>query len=256
MSGSVAIVGAGPGAPDLITVRGARAIDSADVIVYDRLVDPDLLRLAKPHALLVYAGKTPGVASISQDDINAMLLHHARAGKRVVRLKGGDPFVFGRGGEEALACIAAGVTFEVIPGVSSALAAPAAAGIPVTHRGIAGSVYIASPTAGDGVDWEAAARADTVVVLMAVERLRACADALQRHGVAGDTPAAMIEDATLPTQRVIRASLAQIAEEAARAAVRPPALFIVGETVALGDVLQSSDISSPAVATPGAATRA
>ena len=147
MTGKVVLVGAGPGDPGLLTLRGAEALRSANVVVYDRLVSGEVLDLAPPRAERVYAGKAPGQAAIDQDSINQLLVERAREDKRVVRLKGGDPFVFGRGGEEALACARAGVAFEVVPGVSSAVAAPAFAGIPVTHRGVAASVAIVTASA-------------------------------------------------------------------------------------------------------------
>src|SRR5439155_3892253 len=173
-AGRVFLVGAGPGDPMLITVRGAAALRMADVVVYDRLASPALLELAPPHAERIYAGKEPGIPAMSQREIDALLVERARRGRTVVRLKGGDPFVFGRGAEEALACARADVTCEVVPGVTSALAAPGAAGIPVTHRGLAHSftVVTASAAHGDEVDLARAARgADTLVVLMAAGRL-------------------------------------------------------------------------------------
>ena len=183
--GTVSLVGAGPGDPKLITVRGAEALGSADVVVYDRLVSPSLLELAPPHAERIYVGKEPGRATTPQEDIDALLVERALGGATVVRLKGGDPFVFGRGGEEALACARAGVPFEVVPGVSSAIAAPAAVGIPVTHRGVARSfaVVTASTAHGDGVRLDRVATAtDTLVLLMAAGTLeRTCAEIGRAH---------------------------------------------------------------------------
>ncbi len=174
MSGRVILVGAGPGDPKLITVRGAEALATADVVVFDRLVSPELLTLAREDAERVYVGKEPGRSATPQEEISASLVAHARRGRLVVRLKGGDPFVFGRGGEEALACARAGIAFEVVPGVSSAVAAPAFAGIPVTHRGLAQSfaVVTGSTAHGDTVDLARVATAtDTLVVLMAAGKL-------------------------------------------------------------------------------------
>jgi uroporphyrin-III C-methyltransferase len=186
VTGRVYLVGAGPGDPDLITVRGAEVLRAADVVVYDRLASPLLLDLAPEDAERVYAGKEPGRAALPQDAINRLLVERARNGKAVVRLKGGDPFVFGRGGEEALACASAGVPFQVVPGVTSAVAAPALAGLPVTHRGLAPSFagVTASTAHGDGVDLARLATAvDTLVVLMAAGRLEeTCRD----HPVGGD----------------------------------------------------------------------
>jgi uroporphyrinogen III methyltransferase/synthase len=232
----VYLVGAGPGDPGLLTLRGAELLRQADVVVYDRLVSGELLDLAPRWAELVYAGKAPAQAPIDQDSINELLVDRAREGKVVVRLKGGDPFVFGRGGEEALACVAAGVPFEVVPGVTSAVAAPAFAGIPVTHRGIATSVAIvtASATAGAAVDLEPAARsADTLVVLMAAGRLDAVCASLIRSGRPESEPAALIQWATTKRQRTLTAALAEIPELAREAKMTAPATLVVGKVVEL-----------------------
>ncbi|MFN2614524.1 MAG: uroporphyrinogen-III C-methyltransferase [Actinomycetota bacterium] len=220
--GSVALVGAGPGDPGLITVRGLELLRAADVVVYDRLGASSLIGFARSDVELIDVGKRPREHVRTQTQINRLLVQRARAGKAVVRLKGGDPFVFGRGGEEAEALHHARIPFEIVPGVSSAIAGPAAAGIPVTHRDAAASVAIATAHAarggaGDALDWEALARADTVVLLMGVERLGDAAASLIENGKLPSTPAAVIADATLPSQRVVTAPLSRIASVAARA---------------------------------------
>jgi uroporphyrin-III C-methyltransferase/precorrin-2 dehydrogenase/sirohydrochlorin ferrochelatase len=239
--GRVVLVGAGPGDPELVTARGLKVLRRADVVVYDRLVSPALVDEAPAHADLVFVGKAPGRACVSQEGINDLLVHEAMRGRTVVRLKGGDPFVFGRGSEEMLACVKAGVHVEVVPGVSSVLGATAAAGIPVTARGIAGSfaVVTAHRAGDDEHDWRALARVDTLVILMGVERLETIADALLAAARAPDTPVAIVENGTLPGQRVVEGTLATIAARAAAADIRPPALIVVGDTVALRSTLQA-----------------
>lgn len=244
--GSVALVGAGPGDPGLITLRGLAALRGGDVIVYDRLVSPALLEYARPDAERIYAGKAPRRHAMSQAQINRTLVSRARAGRSVVRLKGGDPFVFGRGGEEAEALARAGIPFEVVPGVTSATAGPAAAGIPVTHRDAAASLAIATAheapgKAGERVDWEALARADTLVLMMGVERLAEAARALIAAGKPRATPTAIVQDATLPSQRTVVAPLGRLAAAARRAGIRPPAIAVVGDVVRLREVLGGWD---------------
>ncbi|MGO8871978.1 MAG: uroporphyrinogen-III C-methyltransferase [Acidimicrobiales bacterium] len=213
---TVALVGAGPGDPGLLTVRGAELLGRAEVVVHDRLVARDLLDMAPADAELVDVGKAPG-APVSQSEINALLVAHGRAGRRVVRLKGGDPFVLGRGGEEAEALRRAGVDFEVVPGVSSAFAAPAAAGIPVTHRGLATSVSVVTGTVGDrsapgGVDWDALGRAGgTLVILMGMAERARIAEALIASGRDGATPVAVVHWGTTSRQQVVRTTLAGLA---------------------------------------------
>jgi uroporphyrinogen III methyltransferase / synthase len=243
--GTVYLVGGGPGDPGLITVRGLAALRSADVVVYDRLVAPALLEMA-PRAERVFAGKAARKHAMTQSSINRLLVARARRGQTVVRLKGGDPFVFGRGGEEAEALAAAGIPFEVVPGVTSAIAGPAAAGIPVTHRDAAASVAIATAheapgKAGSHLDWEALARADTTVLLMGVERLADVAGALIDAGKRASTPAAVIESATTPSQRTVTAPLSRIAVAARRAGIEPPAITVVGDVVGLRDVIGGWD---------------
>ncbi len=239
--GRVYLVGAGPGDPKLITARGLEVLRRADVVVYDRLVSPALLDEAPPEAELVYAGKAPGGHCMQQEGINALLVQEALAGKTVVRLKGGDPFVFGRGVEEALACAEAGVPWEVVPGVSSVVGVTARAAIPLTTRGYGGSFAVATAhRAEDGtdpLDWGALARMDTLVVLMGVERLAEVVARLRENGRAVETPIALVENGTLPSERVVAGTLADIVERASRARVRPPAVIVVGEVVRLRAVL-------------------
>nr|WP_304045877.1 uroporphyrinogen-III C-methyltransferase [Jatrophihabitans endophyticus] len=236
--GSVALVGGGPGAADLITVRGRRLVAEADVVVVDRLAPRDLLGTVADGVEVIDCGKSAHRHNLTQDQINAVLVDRARAGKRVVRLKGGDPFVFGRGGEEVLACAAAGVPVTVVPGLSSALAAPALAGIPLTHRGVSADFTVVSGhldpgrEAASGVDWPGlAAHGGTLVLLMAMDRLALIADALVVHGRAPSTPAAVVHRAGGPQQRVVRGTLDSIAAAAEAEAVGAPAVVVIGEVV-------------------------
>jgi uroporphyrin-III C-methyltransferase/precorrin-2 dehydrogenase/sirohydrochlorin ferrochelatase len=234
--GTVYLVGAGPGDPKLITVRGAEVLGVADVVVYDRLASPALLDLAPETSERIYAGKEPGRSAMRQPEIDALLIERALAGQRVVRLKGGDPFVFGRGGEEALACVRAGVAFEVVPGVSSAVAAPALAGIPVTHRGLAQSfaVVTGSTAHGEQVDLGRVATAtDTLVVLMAAGRLAATCAELIASGRRADEPAAIVQWAATPEQRTVVGTLERLPALAAAARFGPPATLVVGAVAEL-----------------------
>ncbi|MET7375359.1 uroporphyrinogen-III C-methyltransferase [Micromonospora arida] len=237
--GSVAVVGGGPGPDDLITVRGKGLLDAADVVVVDRLAPQGLLAGLRPDVLVVDAAKVPRGPSMAQEAINAALVSHARAGRRVVRLKGGDPYVFGRGHEEVQACVAAGVPVTVVPGVSSALAAPALAGVPVTHRGVAHDVTVVSGHLPPGhpdslVDWAALARArGTVVLLMAVDTIAKIASVLIEHGRAPETPVLAVQDAGQADQRSLPARLDEIGAVAAQEGVGPPAVFVLGPVVAL-----------------------
>lgn len=232
---TVFLVGAGPGDPGLLTRRGGELLATAEVVVHDRLANPALLDLAPPDALLVSVGKAPGNVEMDQDGINAVLVEHGVAGKRVVRLKGGDPFVFGRGGEEAEALAAAGVPFEVVPGITSAIAAPAYAGIPVTHRGLSTHVTVVTghedPAKGrTDVEWEALARAGgTLVILMGASRVGDVAARLVAGGLAPDTPVAAVRNGTRPDQHTVRATLATIAD----VGVRAPSAIVVGAVAAL-----------------------
>lgn len=252
--GKVYLVGAGPADPDLITVKGLRCLRIADVVVYDSLVSPQLLEEVRPRAECIYVGKRPGHHCMKQEQINALLIHYAQQGHIVVRLKGGDPFVFGRGGEEALALALAGIPFEIVPGVSSAIAVPAYAGIPVTHRHLASSVTIVTgheDTAhtASHVNWEALAKLDgTLVILMGVATLPHITERLREGGLHPDTPAAVIQEGTVPEQRVVTGTLETIADRAASAAITSPAVVVMGAVVTLHDALawyeaMRSDIS-------------
>ena len=235
MTGRVILVGAGPGDPELITVRGARALADADVVVYDRLVAPELLELA-PVAERIYVGKEPGRSATPQPEIERILIDRALAGEVVVRLKGGDPFVFGRGAEEVTACANADVAVEVIPGVTSAVAAPAAAGIPVTHRRVARSfaVVTGSTAHGEDVDLTPIATAtDTLVVLMVAGRLQRTCQELIAAGRAADEPAAIVQWAWTPEQRTVTGTLADLPTLAEAASLGPPATLVVGAVAAL-----------------------
>lgn len=238
----VFLVGAGPGDPELITVKALRCLRIADVVIYDRLVNPALLDEARPSAERIFVGKHPHYHAMRQEEINALLVAKARLGRRVVRLKGGDPFVFGRGGEEALALVEANIPFEVVPGISSALAVPAYAGIPVTHRDCASSVTIITGhecrKEGRGVQWEKfAALEGTLVILMGIEALASITGRLLGGGLAADTPAAVIQQGTVAEQRVVTGTLEQIAEKARQDGITSPAVTVIGAVVALGETL-------------------
>jgi uroporphyrin-III C-methyltransferase len=234
--GTVFLVGAGPGDPSLITVRGVEVLRTADVVIYDRLVQPALLDLTPPSAERIYAGKEPGRSAMTQPQVDELLVERALLGRTVVRLKGGDPFVFGRGGEEMLACARAGVPVEVVPGVSSAIAAPALAGIPVTHRGLAQSfaVVTGSTAHGDQVDLARVGTAtDTLVVLMAAGKLAQTCAELIASGRPADEPAAIIQWAATPEQRTVVGALGELPTLAAAASIGPPATLVVGQVVRL-----------------------
>lgn len=237
--GEVVLVGGGPGDPDLVTVGGLRALRAADVVLYDHLAPRASLDECRPDAELVDVGKLPRGAHTPQERINELLIEHARAGRRVVRFKGGDPFVLGRGWEELEACAAAGVPARVIPGVSSAVAGPALAGIPLTHRGLAQGFAVVSGHVGpehaaSTTDWDALARlSGTIVILMGVAHLDAICSGLIQRGKDPQTPAALIERASAPDQRVLRGTLASLPVVAAAAGARPPALVVLGDVVAL-----------------------
>ena len=240
--GTVTLVGGGLGDPGLLTVAGLEAVRTADVVVHDRLAPLDALRHARPDAVLVDVGKIPRGAFTPQERINEVIVEHALAGRDVVRLKGGDNFVFGRGGEEAEACAEAGVPVVVVPGVSSSIAAPALAGIPVTHRTLVQGFTVVSGHVPPGdprstLDWGAVARSNTtLVVLMGVATLGAIADTLVREGLPADTPAAVVADAGLPSMRSVRAPLAEIDAVAREAGLGAPAVAVIGAVAAL-DVL-------------------
>lgn len=241
--GMVYLVGAGPGDPDLITLKGLACLQKAEVIVYDRLSSTRLLSCAPPGTELIYAGKHPNRHALTQDEINRLLIEKARQGKTVVRLKGGDPFIFGRGGEEAEALAEAGIPFEVVPGVSSATAVPAYAGIPVTHRHCASTLAVVTgnedPSREDTrIAWDKLATgADTIVFLMGMANLEFIAGQLLAHGRSPDTPAAVIQWGTLPEQKTLVAPLKEIASRAKEAGLANPAVIVVGEVVSLREKL-------------------
>jgi len=237
--GRVFLVGAGPGDPKLLTLKAFEVLKAADVIIYDRLVNKVILEFASEKAEKIYVGKARGKHSYTQEKINELMIKAALEGKTVVRLKGGDPFLFGRGGEEAEALAEKGINFEVVPGVSSALAAPAYAGIPLTHRVYASSIAIVTGSqaedAGKPVQWEKLAGAvDTLVILMGLEPLQNISETLMRGGLSPDTPAAVIEWGTLKKQRVLIGKLSKIADEAYAKKFKPPAVIVVGEVANLG----------------------
>ncbi len=237
--GRVAIIGGGPGDPGLITVRGRQLLAEADVVLTDRLAPRVLLDELREDVEIIDASKIPYGRAMAQEHINAALISHARAGRFVARLKGGDPFVFGRGAEEVLACLRAGVPVTVVPGVTSAVAVPASAWIPVTHRGVAQDFHIVSVHVPPGdkrstVDWQLLGRGSgTLVLLMAVERIGAVATELQRHGRSPDTPVSVIADGTLPTQRTINSTLEQVESLVTKEGIRPPAIIVVGDVVSV-----------------------
>ncbi len=241
--GKVYLVGAGPGHPGLITIRATQVLAQADVVLYDRLVNPILLKYAKPAAEKVYAGKDRGSPGMPrQIAIHEKLIAFAREGKTVVRLKGGDPFVFGRGGEEALALKEAGIPWEVVSGVTSSIAAPAAANIPVSHRKIAPAFGVfagqeADDATGDGIPWAAAALMPTAIFLMGVERLPHITSQLIEHGRSPDTPIAAVSNGTLPHQKVVVGTLSDICSKAV--GLEPPAAIIVGEVVKIAESLNA-----------------
>lgn len=239
----VALVGGGPGDPGLITVRGRQLLAEADVVVADRLGPRELLAELAPDVTVIDAGKVPYRRQMTQEQINEALVSHASSGKFVVRLKGGDPFVFGRGGEEMLACLRAGVPVTVVPGVSSAVGVPTAAGLPVTHRGTAQDFHVLSVHVPPGderstLDWPALARADgTLVLLMSVERMGAVADALMKHGRPGNCPVSVIANGTMPTQRTIYSTLEGVEGRLADEGIQPPAVVVIGDVVSIASGL-------------------
>lgn len=237
LPGRVYLVGAGPGDPELLTLRGATLLAGADVVLYDNLVSARILELAAASAERIYVGKKAADHVLPQEEINALLVRHARAGHRVVRLKGGDPFIFGRGGEEIEALVDAGISFEVVPGVTAAAGVAAYAGIPLTHRDHAQSVVFATGFLKDGaldLDWPMLARgAQTLVIYMGISRLGDICARLVEHGLAADTPAGVIERGTTEAQRVCVGTLADLADRVREAGIRPPALTVVGGVVGL-----------------------
>jgi uroporphyrin-III C-methyltransferase/precorrin-2 dehydrogenase/sirohydrochlorin ferrochelatase len=239
--GEVYLVGAGPGDPDLLTFRALRLMQKADVVVYDRLVSPEILELVRRDAEKIYVGKAKSKHTIPQDEINELLAKEALAGNRVVRLKGGDPFIFGRGGEELETLIKHGVSFQVVPGITAASGAASYAGIPLTHRDHAKSVVFATGHLQDNsinLNWQGLAQPDqTIVFYMGLTGLPIICEQLVKHGLAATTPVAMVQSATTPQQKVVTGTLENIQQKAQAAEIRPPALIIVGSVVSLHEKL-------------------
>ena len=245
--GKVYLIGAGPGDPGLLTVKGREALERADVVVYDRLAHPSLLDYAPPNADRIFAGKARGQQELTQEGINALLVERAQSGQRVARLKGGDPFVFGRGGEEALALARNGIPFEVVPGVSSAIAAPAYAGIPVTHRGVAAGFTVVSGSEDpskpeSSVRWDELARSlaahgGTLMTLMGWASIEKIMAALQRAGLSADTPVALVQWGTWSRQRTVTGTLATAADRGRAAGLTAPVVAVIGEVVSLREEL-------------------
>ncbi|MBF0351268.1 MAG: uroporphyrinogen-III C-methyltransferase [SAR324 cluster bacterium] len=243
-SGKVFLVGAGPGDPELLTLKALRLIRSAEVIVYDRLVGEEILEFVSPDKEMIFVGKTSGRHTLPQESINQVLIEKAQEGKQVVRLKGGDPFIFGRGGEEALACKNAGIPFEIIPGITAANAVAAYAGIPLTHRGISQCLTLITGHIQQGeqlpdLNWsQFTSPNQTLVFYMALSTLPQIVERLTGHGLSPQTPIAVIENGTLDRQRTVVATLDLISHEVERAHVQSPCLIVVGQVVALREELQ------------------
>lgn len=244
MNGKVYLVGAGPGDPELITLKGLKCIENADVIIYDYLASPSLLKHAQKHAEIIYVGKKGGDHTLSQDRINALIAEKAQKGFSVTRLKGGDPFIFGRGGEEAEVLIDARIPFEIIPGVTSAIAAPAYAGIPLTHRKFTSTIAFVTghedpAKAESSIDWAALAKGiGTIVFLMGVKNLPHITDRLMHHGMPPDTPVALVRWGTTPKQTTVSGTLDTIVERTKAAGLKPPAIIVVGHVVKLREKMQ------------------
>ncbi|OHU98239.1 uroporphyrinogen-III C-methyltransferase [Mycobacterium talmoniae] len=238
--GGVALVGGGPGDPELITVRGRRLLAQADVVVADRLAPPELLAELPPHVEVIDAAKIPYGRAMAQDAINAVMIERAKAGQFVVRLKGGDPFVFARGYEEVLACADAGIPVTVVPGVTSAIAVPALAGVPVTHRAVNHEFVVVSGHVAPGhpeslVNWDAlAAMSGTIVLLMGVERIEQFSEALLKGGRPAETPVLVVQHGTTAAQRTLRATLRDAPEKIRAEGIRPPAIIVIGSVAAFG----------------------
>lgn len=245
--GGVALIGGGPGDPELITVRGRRLLAAADVVVADRLAPPELLAELAPHVEVIDAAKIPYGRAMAQDAINDVMIERARAGRFVVRLKGGDPFVFARGYEEVIACVDAGIPVTVVPGVTSAIAVPALAGVPVTHRAVNHEFVVVSGHLAPGhpeslVNWNAlAALSGTIVLLMAVERIELFVEALLEGGRPADTPVLVVQHGTTPAQHTLRATLADTPRKVRAEGIRPPAIIVIGPVVGLSGVRGLND---------------
>lgn len=242
---SVVLIGGGPGDPELITVRGRRLLTQADVVVVDRLAPPELLAELPPHVEVIDAAKIPYGRAMAQDAINELLINRARAGNFVVRLKGGDPFVFARGYEEVLACADAGVPVSVVPGVTSAIAVPALAGVPVTHRGVNHEFVVVSGHIAPGdpeslVNWDAlAAMSGTIVLLMAVERIEQFTEALLKGGRPAETPVLVVQHGSTAAEQTLRATLGDAPEKMRAEGIRPPAIIVIGAVAAFGHLKDS-----------------
>lgn len=236
-AGKVFLVGAGPGDPDLLTVKAARLLSAADVVVHDHLVGRGVMDLVPPAVRRIYVGKEAGRHALPQEDINRLLIRLAQEGLTVLRLKGGDPFIFGRGGEERAALLEAGLDCEIVPGITAAAGAASATGVPLTHRSHAQTLVLATGHLQDGsvnLDWPALARPrQTVVIYMGLGALPVICERLVEHGLPGSTPAAVIHAATTPTQAVVSARVDELADAVAAAGLQPPALIMIGEVVAL-----------------------
>ena len=244
-AGMVYIVGAGPGDPGLMTVRSLECLRQADVVVYDRLIPKEILDEAPLWADRIYAGKAPGSHHKSQDEINDLLVERSQSGQTVVRLKGGDPCVFGRGSEEAEVCVQHGIPFEIVPGVTSAVAVPERAGIPLTHRGLSGSVGIITAHRVDerqAVNWQACAGMDTLVVLMGVAHLPEVTDELIKHGRSAETPVAIISRGTWQEEQVVVGTLHTIVALANESQIQSPATIIIGEVVSVREKLITDEL--------------
>ncbi len=242
-SGIVYLIGAGPGDPGLLTVKGKECIEKADVLVYDYLASPTLLKLAKENTEIIYVGKKGGDHTLSQDGINDLLVEKAKTGAVVTRLKGGDPFIFGRGGEEAEVLIDAGIPFEIVPGVTSAIAAPAYAGIPLTHRKFTSTVSLVTgherpDKEASSINWEAISKSGTIVFLMGVKNLPNIVERLQKYGKDATTPVALVRWGTTTNQETVTGTLGTIVENVNKAGLKSPSIIIVGEVVSLREKMQ------------------
>jgi uroporphyrin-III C-methyltransferase/precorrin-2 dehydrogenase/sirohydrochlorin ferrochelatase len=257
------LVGAGPGDPELLTLKAARVLASADVVVHDHLVAPEILARLPRRSERIYAGKQRGRHTLTQEEINRLLVRLARRGKRVVRLKGGDPFIFGRGGEEALALARAGIAFEVVPGITAATGVAAAVGIPLTHRAIAQACILVTGSRRKGdpdLDWKSLARpGQTIVVYMGLAGLERVSRELIAHGLSPRTPAAIIQQGTTADQRIVEGTLSALPRLAAEARLRAPTLIVIGGVVrlrrVLGRFMRSAQTNPAQDRTPGTAPR-